>query len=232
MTRAAALAVAALAVAALLGATDSGAVHAQNPKLTGIVGPGFSIVLRDAQGGRVSRLDPGTYEIEVSDLSEEHNFHLAGPGVDRSTTVAGTGTENWTVTFTDGTYTYVCDPHSTTLRGRFAVGPPPTTPPPPAVVTPQSKLVLTSGPSQVITLETAAGKTVKRMKRGTYRMVVRDRARIHNAHVKAPGFDRKTTLPFVGTQTWKVKLARVGTLRFFCDPHASSGMRGSAKIVG
>jgi hypothetical protein len=28
-----------------------------------------------------------------------------------------------------------------------------------------------------------------------------------------------------------VKLARVGTLRFLCDPHAVDGMRGSAKIV-
>jgi plastocyanin len=38
-------------------------------------------------------------------------------------------------------------------------------------------------------------------------------------------------VPFVGTQTWRMKLAKAGTLRFFCDPHASAGMRGSAKIV-
>jgi len=62
-------------------------------------------------------------------------------------------------------------------------------------------------------------------------MVVRDRSRIHNAHVVAPGFNRKTTLPFVGAQRWKVKLARPGALRFLCDPHASTGMRGSARIV-
>jgi len=232
MARTAAVVGALAAVAVLLGATDGAAMHAQNPKLTGVVGPGFSIILRDAQGSRVSRLDPGTYEIEVSDLSEDHNFHLAGPGVDRSTTVGGTGTENWTVTFTDGTYTYVCDPHSATLRGRFAVGPPPPTPPPLAVVTSKSRLVLTAGPAQVITLKTSAGKTVKTMKRGTYTMVVRDRSRIHNAHVIAPGFNRKTTpLTYTGTQTWKMKLAKVGTLRFLCDPHALVGMKGSAKIV-
>ena len=31
----------------------------------------------------VTQLDPGTYEIIVRDLSDEHNFHLIGPGVER-----------------------------------------------------------------------------------------------------------------------------------------------------
>ena len=60
------------------------------------------------------------------------------------------------------------------------------------------------------------------MKTGTYTVTVRDRSTMHNAHIVAPGFNRKTTVPFVGTQSWKVKLAKVGTLRFLCDPHASS----------
>ena len=50
-------------------------------------------------------------------------------------------------------------------------------------------------------------------------------------HLVAPGYNRKTTLPFVGTQTWRVTLARAGMLRYLCDPHAILGMRGSAKIV-
>jgi plastocyanin len=50
-------------------------------------------------------------------------------------------------------------------------------------------------------------------------------------HLVAPGYDRKTTLGFVGTQTWKVKLAKVGIFRYRCDPHAVDGMKGSAKIV-
>jgi len=233
MTRAAVAVAVALAVAALLGVTDGAAVGAQNPKLFGSVGQG--IVLRDAQGNRVTKLDPGTYDIEVEDQSDFHTFHLTGPGVNERTEVDFTGTVNWTVTFQDGNYIYYCDVHPVSLRGAFVAGNPPAQPPPPkpppSGVTPKTKLLLTAGPEQVITLKTAAGKTVKRMKRGTYRMVVRDRARIHNAHVKAPGFDKKTTVPFVGTQTWRVKLARVGTLRFLCDSHASSGMRGSAKIV-
>jgi len=233
MTRAAALAVA-LAVAALLGATDGAAVRAQNPKLFGSVGQG--IVLRDAQGNRVTKLDPGTYDIEVEDQSDFHTFHLTGPGVNERTEVDFTGTVNWTVTFRDGNYIYYCDVHPLSLRGAFVAGNPPPepepTPTPTTVVTPKSRLVLTAGPSEVITLKTSAGKTVKAMKRGTYTVTVRDRGRIHTAHLVAPGYNRKTSpLTYVGTQTWKVKLAKVGTLRFYCDPHRLTGMRGSAKIV-
>lgn len=238
MTRAAALVVA-IAVAALLGATDGSAVRSQSVKLVATVGPTATIFLEDTAGNRVRNVEPGTYEIEVRDLSEEHNFHLVGPGVDRLTPVGAVVTETWTVTLTDGTYRYNCDPHATTMRGSFTVGsapipppPPPSPPPAPAAVTPKSKLVLTSGPRFVITLKTAAGKAVKRMKRGTYRLTVRDRGSTHNAHVIAPGYNRKTRpLTYRGTQTWKVKLVRTGTLRFLCDPHARAGMRGSAKIV-
>jgi plastocyanin len=231
MTRAVALAVS-LAAVALLGAADGSSAPAQNPQIFGTVGPDFDIVLKDAQGNQVTKLDKGTFEIQIEDLSDSHNFHLRGPGVDQRTAIGFTGTVTWTVSFTDGTFAYYCEPHSSTMRGAFTAGNPVVaTPPPTTVVTPKSKLVLISGPKFVITLKTAAGKTVKKMKRGTYRMLVRDRSQAHNAHVRAPGFDKKTTLPFVGSQTWKVKLARVGTFRFLCDPHASTGMRGSAKIV-
>lgn len=91
--------------------------------------------------------------------------------------------------------------------------------------------MLTSGPSFTIGLRTAAGKRVTRMRVGTYTMVVRDRSPLHNARVIAPGYRRATTVPFVGRQRWRVRLARPGTLRFLCDPHASQGMRGSARIV-
>ena len=226
----------ALAAAALLGATDGSAVQSQNVKLVGTVGPGFSITLVDAQGNRVRSLQPGAYDIEVRDLSEEHDFHLTGPGVDRLTPVGTATTESWTVTLTNGTYRYVCDPHATTMRGSFTVGATPTTPPPtstPTPVTAKTRLVLTSGPGFVITLKTPKGKAVKTMKHGTYTMVVRDRGPTHNAHVVAPGFNRKTSpLTYTGSQTWRVKLSRTGTIRFLCDPHARGGMRGSAKIVG
>jgi hypothetical protein len=49
-------------------------------QLRGTAGPGFSITLQNEAGAIVSRLDPGTYDIAVRDLSIEHNFHLYGPG--------------------------------------------------------------------------------------------------------------------------------------------------------
>jgi len=232
MTRAAALAVA-LAVAALLGAADGAAVQVQNPKLFGTLGPDFEISFRDAQGGKVTKLEPGTYDVQVRDLADVHTFHLQGPGVDERTEVAFTGTVNWTVTFRDGNYSYFCDPHPT-LGDKFVVGNPQATPPPAATppVTAKTKLLLTSGPRQVITLKTATGRAVKSMKLGTYTVTVRDRGSDHNAHIVAPGYNRKTApLGFMGTQTWKVAVKRTGTFRFLCDPHAAFGMRGSAKIV-
>jgi hypothetical protein len=51
-----------------------------------------------------------------------------------STEVDFRGTATWTVTFTDGIYRYVCDPHASSMNGSFSVGsaqPPP--PPPPQV---------------------------------------------------------------------------------------------------
>ena len=226
--------VVAVLVGMLVGAAAGEGAPAENPKLHAAVDAGFSITLTTDAGSPVTKLDPGTYDIEVEDETNAHNFHLLGPGVNRSTTVGGVAKEVWTVTFTDGTYTYVCDAHSTSMRGTFTVGNPTTQPPPPppgGAVTAKSRLVLTSGPGFSITLKTAAGKAVKTMKLGNYTVKVRDRSPNHDAHIVAPGFNRKTTVPFVGTQTWKMRLAKTGTLRFLCDPHARSGMRGSAKIV-
>jgi hypothetical protein len=83
-------------------------------------------------GARVTHLDAGTYEVQVHDNSTVHNFHLRGPGVDNSTEVEFKGTTTWLVTLTDGTYTFVCDPHASFMRGSFTVGSAQPPPPPPA----------------------------------------------------------------------------------------------------
>ena len=89
-------------------------------KLTATVGPGFTISLKKG-GAKVTRLTAGTYTVVVSDKSNIHDFHLTGPGVNKKTSVGKLGTTTWTVTLKKGTYKYVCDPHSTTMKGSFKV---------------------------------------------------------------------------------------------------------------
>jgi plastocyanin len=93
-------------------------------KLTGTVGPGFTITLKKGTA-KVTKLKPGRYSIQVNDRSRDHNFHLKGPGaVNKMTTVSGTGLlkKPWLVTLKKGKYTYVCDPHALAMKGSFTVG--------------------------------------------------------------------------------------------------------------
>ena len=73
-------------------------------------------------------------------------------------------------------------------------------------------------------------KDVKTLKAGTYTIKVQDKATIHNFHLKGPGLNKSTTVPFMGTQTWKIKL-KPGTYTYQCDPHASAGMKGTFKVT-
>ena len=110
------------AVLVALALAAAGVATAEGPKLSGSVGPGFIISLLDAQGNRVTQLAPGPYELEVDDLSDEHNFHLTGPGIDQRTEVPAIGKTTWQLTLQNGTYTFVCDPHALQMRGSFQVG--------------------------------------------------------------------------------------------------------------
>jgi plastocyanin len=223
-----------LLIAALLALAAPGAAeNATNPKLIGTVGPGFTISFTTEAGARVTQLDPGTYEITVKDQDSEHNFHLSGPGVDRRTDVEFVGTEQWTFTFAEGRYRFVCDPHDTSMRGDFTVGNPPPEPPPPPPPSPSpgakpGKLFATVGPGFTIGLRTGAGAAVRSVSAGLYTVSVRDRSAGHNFHLIGPGVNRATKVSFVGTATWSVRLAKGKTYRFRCDPHATR-MRGSFK---
>src|SRR5215831_3792167 len=152
------LLIAVVAVAAVsipTAATGSSSATA----LTGVVGPGFNISLKNADGTGVTHLDVGTYDITVTDNSIEHNFHLQGPGVDQKTDVEGMGTVTWTVTITDGIYTFICDAHPTQMKGAFAAGtaqlppPPPPPPPPPSVKKLSGKVT-----ARTISLKSGSGK--------------------------------------------------------------------------
>ncbi|MGH3076742.1 MAG: plastocyanin/azurin family copper-binding protein [Gaiellaceae bacterium] len=120
MTRALALGSAATvaAISLLLVATASAA-----PKtVVGSVGPGFTISLK-LDGKKVTKLKAGVpYRFTVTDRSSGHDFHLTGPGVNKVVTGVGfTGTKSLVLKLRKGTYSFVCDPHSSSMRGSFKV---------------------------------------------------------------------------------------------------------------
>jgi plastocyanin len=93
---------------------------AATPTLTGTDGPGFTITLKKGTT-KVTSLKAGKYKVVVKDLSNLHNFHLKGPGVDKKTGVGAKGTFTWTVTLKKGTYKFICDPHAAIMKGSFKV---------------------------------------------------------------------------------------------------------------
>ncbi|MBA2476659.1 MAG: hypothetical protein H0V40_11980 [Actinobacteria bacterium] len=109
-----------LAALALGLAVSAGAA---TPALVGVVGPGDAFKITLTKGGKkVTRLSAGTYIVTVSDTSAIHNYRLKGPGVSKSTGVAAKpGKVTWRVTLKRGTYTYVCDPHASSMKGTFTV---------------------------------------------------------------------------------------------------------------
>jgi plastocyanin len=106
-------------VAALVVALPA---QAATPKLTGTVGPGFTITLKKGTT-KVTKLTAGKYTLVVKDLSSAHNFDLKNPKGKSvvKTSVSATGTKTYTVTLTKGTWRYVCDPHASFMKGSFTV---------------------------------------------------------------------------------------------------------------
>jgi hypothetical protein len=183
-------------------------------ELTGTVGPGFTIVLRDAGGNPVSHLDPGAYHITVQNQSDPatgvvHNFHLKGPGGVNLATTETPGTTTWDVSFVDGTYTYLCDFHPLQMKHTFTAG----NPPPPPIVTKLSGKVA----GNAITLKKGSS-LVKSLRAGKYSIAVNDASTKDNFHLKGPGVSKKTSVPKRGKATWKLTL-RAGKYTYFSDAH-------------
>jgi plastocyanin len=117
-----ALVAVALLTAVAFAATSWAAASKDSFDLKGeVYATGFKIELKTRAGANLKRIKAGTYRIKVEDMAKAHDFHLNGPGVNKSTTVAGTGERFWTVTLKRGTYKYFCDPHATMMRGSFKV---------------------------------------------------------------------------------------------------------------
>jgi len=100
-----------LAIAAVV-ALPAGAA---TPKLLGTVGPGFTITLTKKP------TKAGKYALVVADKSSIHNFHLTGPGVNVKTSVAAIGSKTFRITLKKGKYSFVCDPHASTMHGTFRI---------------------------------------------------------------------------------------------------------------
>jgi plastocyanin len=182
-----------IALVTLLAALvlPSAVAQADNPKLVAVVGTNdaFVISLRDANGNAVTQLAPGTYDIAVSDRSESHNFHLKGPDVDQSTPIGEKQETTWTVTIGTGVSTYVCDAHSSQMRGYFLAG----------AITPTT-FSGSVGPKKSISLRPKSAPP------GPAVVTVNDRSKTDNFHLTGPGVNKKTGVKTRGKASWTVTL--------------------------
>jgi plastocyanin len=82
----------------------------------------FEISLVDEDGEPVTELPAGEYNIEVTDPTSVHNFHLSGGdgAVEEKTGVTEKGEALWVVDLEPGEYRYMCDPHPS-MNGHFTV---------------------------------------------------------------------------------------------------------------
>jgi hypothetical protein len=88
----------------------------------------------------------------------------------------------------------------------------------------------TDGPGYTITLK-RNGRTVKTLKAGTYKVVIRDRSSIHGWSLDGPhGFAKDISpVPFMGSKTVTLKL-KAGSYKFYCPAHESI-MFGHFKVT-
>jgi hypothetical protein len=106
----------------LVSAVGSSAMT--TPKLRGTVGPGFTIVLKNANGRKVTSLKAGKYTFVVTDKSSFHNFVVekSGGKFERAiTSVSGLGTRTVTLTLTKGKWEVYCKPHEVSMHQDFTV---------------------------------------------------------------------------------------------------------------
>jgi plastocyanin len=110
-----------ITAAAVALVAAAAATPMSTPKLTGAVGPGFTISLKRL-GKTVKTVKAGRYTFAISDKSAIHDFQLRGAGINRAlTTVPFTGAKVVTLLLKRGTYKYYCKPHESSMRGSLRV---------------------------------------------------------------------------------------------------------------
>ena len=128
------------------------------------------------------------------------------------------------MTFTDGTYTFLCDAHPAQMKGSFTVGnvpPPPPPPPPPGKLS--GKVT-----AKAISLKTSAGAKVKTLVAKKYKLTVSDASNEQNFHLKGPGLNKKTGVAAKTRASWTVTL-KPGKYTYGSDKNRK--LRGSFKVV-
>jgi plastocyanin len=185
-----------LSLAGLAAAVSVARPASTDGTLQATVGPGYSINLTQ-NGTKVTHLDPGTYTIDVNDQADIHNFDLFGPGVKESTGIDTIGTTTWTVTFSDGAYTYVCDAHPASMIGKFTVGAAqtttttPTAPPPVAAVKVRATAKVTARTVALTATATKVASLDFGLWRGTKRVAhAIGKAKVKTVKLKAPAKGR------------------------------------------
>jgi plastocyanin len=221
------------------GAQTSARTTAVSQTLHAQVGPSFQISLSFDDGSAVTNLPAGTYTVQVQDLSDQHNFHLFGPGVEQKTEIVTSSEATWTVTFQDQNgYSFQCDAHSS-LTGNFTVGnlpaPQPVsthaadaTPLPAVPAAPQlplkGGLQGTLGPGPKIGL-LKGGKRVAKLARGIYQFSVADKSAKDGFTIRqvvgGTYSSELTAGRFVGKKTVSVEL-RPGKWKVYSTARESS----------
>jgi plastocyanin len=188
------------------------------PELTAVSGTndGYDISVVDSAGTAVEHLVPGSFTLAVHDRSGEHNFRLAGPGVDRATSVLATGDFTWAVTLADGYYRFLCDPHPT-MHGDFTVG------------TGKRPLTALVGPGRTLSLRDAFNLKVREVVSDHYLVAVKDRSKTDNFRLRGPGVNTATGVAFRGTTRWTLTLTE-GVYTFSSDAHKS--LRRTIRVTG
>ena len=123
------------------------------------------------------------------------------------------------MTLSAGTYKYVCDPHSTVMKGSFTVGHV-STPPAPTPVAVSTKLLASVGPGARISLRATGGAAMSSLSAGSFTIVVSDRSAKDDFRLVGPGVSKATGVSFKGTVTWRLTL-KAGHYTFRSDKRAA-----------
>ena len=114
-----------LLAAGLAAAAFLMSAQASTPKLTGTVGPSYTITLKKG-AAKVKTLKAGKYTFVITDKAAIHNFTIerekGGPKIEKVLTgTSFQGKKTVTVTLKTGSWKYYCSIHEPQMFGFFKV---------------------------------------------------------------------------------------------------------------